>query len=172
MYGRTHWVDHVTTPSNCYKITANGDGTYTIAPAGTVMQQGTAQDQIHFNNLEVGVADSHIAVNLLLNAIRQMQWETNEIKVDIDNRQWTVERGTVTLTNSLKFPFNNSQQSVALANTKSNTDYIILTEVVSASGNVGEIEIADKLVNGFKIAYTGSAANVTINYIVIGGYLK
>lgn len=129
------------------------------------MQQGTAQDQIHFNNIEVGIADGHIAVNLLLNAIRQTNWELNDT-------QWTVEHGTVTLTNSLKFPFNNSQQSVALATAKSNTDYIILTEVVSASGNVGEIEIADKLVNGFKISYTGSAANVTINYIVIGVYIK
>ena len=172
MYPRTIWADHVTTPSNCYNITKNNDGTYIIAPAGTVMQQGTAQDQVHFNNMEVGIADSHIALNLLINALRQIQWESDEIKVDLDNHSWSAERGTVTLTNTLNFPFNNSQNSVALITPKSNTDYIILTEVVSANGNVGEIEISDKLTNGFKIAYTGSASSVNIKYTVIGGYLK
>jgi len=43
---------------------------------------------------------------------------------------------------------------------------------MSAIGNPGEIVVSDKLVNGFKIAHTGSAPSVTIKYTVIGGVLK
>lgn len=158
MYQLTEWKDHVTLPANCFKITDNGDGTVTITPAGTVMQQGTPQDQTHFSNLEKGVFDAHTAALLLLSFARQNAWE--------------VERGTKQLTNGAKYPFNSSQASVALTLGRENGDYIVLTEVVSADGNVGEVIVSDKLTNGFKLAFTGSAASATINYIVIGGLLR
>ena len=81
-----------------------------------------------------------------------------------------MEKGTVTLTNSKEFPFNNSIRSVNLVNERASTDYIVTTRVTSFTGNVGEIEISDKLVNGFKIAHTGSASSVTVEYMVTGGY--
>lgn len=158
MYTPTRWQDHVTSPSNCFTITDRGDGTYIITPAGEVMQQGTPQDQLHFNNIENGIFDSQLAISLLLNLARQQAWE--------------VERGSVTLTNNKAFPFNGSQQTVALSAGKENGDYIVLTEVASFSGNVGEIVVSDKLCNGFKIAFTGSATSAVINYIVIGGILR
>lgn len=81
-----------------------------------------------------------------------------------------MEKGTVTLTNSKAFPFNNSIKSVNLVNERASTDYIVTTRVTAFTGNVGEIEISDKLVNGFKIAHTGSASSVTVGYMVTGGY--
>ena len=158
MYARTYWEDEVRSPSNRYTLTQNSDGTYTIVKAGTVMQQGTFQDQQHFNNIETGIYDTQAALMLLFNAFRQNEWE--------------IERGQVSLTNNAIYPQNNSAQTVALQLPKENGDYIVLTEVVSFSGNVGEVEISDKLANGFKIGYTGSAASAVIKYTVIGGYLK
>ena len=158
MYARTYWEDEVRSPSNRYTLTQNSDGTYTIVKAGTVMQQGTFQDQQHFNNIETGIYHTQAALMLLFNAFRQNEWE--------------IERGQVSLTNNAIYPQNNSAQTVALQLPKENGDYIVLTEVVSFSGNVGEVEISDKLANGFKIGYTGSAASAVIKYTVIGGYLK
>lgn len=158
MYQRTYWEDEVRSPSNRYTVTDNADGTKTITKAGTVMQQGTFQDQEHFNNMEAGITDAHLAAQLMLNALRQNEWE--------------IERGEVTLTNNAIYPMNNSAQSVALQLPKENGDYVVLAEVKSFSGNVGEVVVSDKLANGFKIGYTGSASAATIKYSVIGGLLK
>ena len=46
MYHRTHWLDHVTDQN------------------GAVIQQGTLQDQAHFNNMEVGIADANFAAQV------------------------------------------------------------------------------------------------------------
>ena len=158
MYSRTYWQDHVTSPSDTFTITNNGDGTSKITRAGTVQQQGTPQDEDHFNNMEEGIFDAHLMATLLLNYARQMGWE--------------VETGTVTLTNSSKYPFNNSQKSVALELPKESTDYVVLIQSVTPDFAVGDIKITDKLLNGFKIAYDGSAESAVIAYTVIGGYMK
>lgn len=158
MYQRTYWQDHVRVPDNTYNIKSNGDGTSTITPAGKVMQQGTSQDQSHFNNMEVGISDAHAAIGLLLNFARQ--------------NAWVVERGQVDLTNTGIYPFNNSAKTVALDTVQDVTDYIVVAEAASAAGNVGEIVATDKLANGFKLGYTGSAKSATIKYTVIGGLMK
>ena len=75
----------------------------------------------------------------------------------------------MTLTNSLEFPFNNSEKSVSIT-TQDNAKYVVLTEIVSAVGNPGEIEVSDKLNNGFKLSFTGSASQVIVKYTVIGGF--
>ena len=202
MYDWTKWLDHVTSPSNRFNLVKNDDGTYTITPAGTVMQEGTPQDQEHFNNMEGGILDAHITAGLIFNALRQLEWAHEEqaetftgatlLDVDVVTRlilnlarqnKWDIEdiqkwisdhdsfeTGTVTLTNSLKFPFNNSKRSVSLSKTRNTTNYVVLTEVSSFTGNVGEIEVSDKLLNGFKIAHTGSSSSVTVKYVVIGGF--
>jgi hypothetical protein len=46
--------------------------------------------------------------------------------------------------------------------------YWVFAEFVRASGDAGDIVISDRAVNGFKIAYTGSAAQAEIRYCVIG----
>ena len=169
MYPWQYWLDHVTDPSNVFTVVDNGDGTYTITPAGTVMQQGTPQDQAHFNNIEAGVLDAHMMASLLLNFARQMGWRVEDIEAYIAEHN-VVETGTVTLHNSLSFPFNNSVQTVALTREQQSVNYVVITNIGAFDGNVGDIEVTDRLVNGFKVAYTGSAASATINYIVIGGF--
>jgi len=77
--------------------------------------------------------------------------------------------GTVTLTNTKQYPFNNSIQTVALKASRQNQDYSVLTEVLSAAGDVGDVLISSRAVNGFKIEFTGSAGLAVIKYHVIGG---
>jgi hypothetical protein len=102
--------------------------------------------------------DALLALGLLSNAQRQNEWE--------------IERGTVTLTNTEIYPFNNSQISIPLAIEREGNDYVVHTDVVAEDGNAGEIVVSDKLSNGFKLKFTGSATSVTVKYAVIGGYLK
>jgi hypothetical protein len=109
--------------------------------------------------------DKDTAVKLLLNAFRQHEWQ-NEADAPI------CEQGTVTLTNNGKFPFNDSQQTVALTKPQKNTKYAIIADIKSASGNPGEVVASDKQVNGFKLAFTGSGTSAVVEYIVIGGIIK
>lgn len=83
-----------------------------------------------------------------------------------------VETGTVTLTNSLEFPFNNSRKTVALVTAQANSDYLVDVEVDEANGNVGEIIVSSRMTNGFAIEFTGSATSVSVNYFVIGGFTE
>ena len=178
MRSRTYWQDHVLSETNKYTVqqTTLGDDVYNITPYGTVMQQGTFQDADHFNSVEEGLTAEEIAANLALILGRQALWMAQDNASDITDlsedmeKLHTVETGTVTLTNSLKYPFNNSQKTVALTTARDNGNYVVVASIQSATGNVGEIEITDQLANGFKIAYTGSASSVTVAYKVIGGY--
>lgn len=158
-YLRTFWADHVLSLQNRFKVVKNeSDNNYTITPAGEVVQRGTPQNAEHFNNMEEGICDAHLASVLTLIGMRQ-----NRIDV---------EHGTVQLTNSSEYPFNNSRKSVSLSASRNSNDYIVVTEVVSAAGNVGEIVVSEKLKNGFKLEFTGSAISVTVNYTVIGRYFE
>ena len=159
MYNRTIWVDETDEFENRYTETVNSDGTITHTKVtGEVYVEGTPQSAVNFNNIEDAVVDAHVASSLLLMLARQNSWE--------------IEKGSVELTNTSAYPFNNSKTTVALSNGKENGDYVVLTEVSAFSGNVGEIVVSDKLRNGFKVEYTGSASSVTVDYIVIGGILK
>ena len=66
----------------------------------------------------------------------------------------------------------NSKKSVSLGKNMGSTSYLVMTELVKSDGPVGDIEVSEKLVNGFKLAYNGSAKSATIKYIAIGGTLK
>ena len=105
--------------------------------------------------------DKDLSVALLINAFRQHIWDGI-----------LCEYGSTTLTNTQKFPFNNSTKSVALVNRQDNIKYAVIPEFGSVSGNAGEIVVSDKQVNGFKLGYTGSASSAVVNYIVIGGIIK
>ena len=79
---------------------------------------------------------------------------------------------TATLTNSQKYPFNNSIKTIALGNSnlRNTKDYTIIVEVESYTGGcVGNIVISDKMLNGFKVAHTGSATEVNLKIYVQGG---
>ena len=77
-----------------------------------------------------------------------------------------METGVVKLTNTKEYPLNDSEKTIALEHERNDTDYIILTEVIDADVLVGDIRVYDKAVNGFRIAYSGSAKNADIKYIV------
>lgn len=111
-------------------------------------------------------ADGDISGKLILNALRQHIWQNEEDAL-------ICEEGTATLTNSRKYPFNNSIQTVALSKPQKNTKYVIIAEITGASkGSAGDVVFSDKQVNGFKIAFTGGAKSATVKYYVIGGIIK
>ena len=109
--------------------------------------------------------DGDVASKLIVNALRQHIWQS-------EDEELTCEDGSVTLTNTKKFPFNDSKKSVSLAKTQKNTKYVIIAEVTSVAGNIGDIIVSDRLTNGFKMAFTGGAKSVTVKYYVIGGFIK
>ncbi|MBU5438279.1 hypothetical protein KQI42_09680 [Tissierella sp. MSJ-40] len=160
-YKRTFWQDHVTQYENRYKEIDNGDGTVTHEPVeGAVIQQGTAQNGANFNNIEEGI----FAANEMGNeAIRMLQHHGQTFKKLIG------EIGEVTLTNSLEYPFNNSMTTIDLVHKQDTIDYTVDIDIKNTSGDVGRIIIKDKQLNGFKIAFTGSAPSVAVRYIVKGG---
>ena len=174
MYSRTYWVDHALSETNKFKITQVSGDIHTIVPYGTVMQQGVPQDAAHFNNIEEALSAHEIALGLHSNALMQHMDEIkkNAALAEVVDKLHTVETGTVTLTNSAKYPFNNSQKTVALAAQRNSPAYVVITEVKSFVGNVGEIVVSDILANGFKIAFTGSATSVTVEYKILGGYTR
>jgi D-serine deaminase-like pyridoxal phosphate-dependent protein len=79
------------------------------------------------------------------------------------------EKGSVVLVNTKQYPFNDSVATVALKAERADRDYFVFTEVLSAAGEVGDVIVSAKAVNGFKLAYTGSAERAEIGYQVTGG---
>lgn len=80
-----------------------------------------------------------------------------------------VERGTANLTNTKLYPFNDSEKTISLVTARVNLNYIVDVEVAIPSSTIGDIEVYDKQLNGFKIRFTGSVAFKQINYYVSGG---
>jgi hypothetical protein len=98
----------------------------------------------------------------LLLQIRRHQRSLEELEGEIKE---------VALTNSLAYPFNGSAMTVALDHERDTLAYQVNTEVISADGFVGDVEVYDKALNGFKLRYTGSARNVQLRYYVQGGMI-
>lgn len=161
-YPKTFWQDHVTEFDDRFREINNGDGTITHVPEeGEVIQQGTPQNARNFGNLEDGVFSANAlgmeAARLLLLHQRTLNGLASE-------------SGEITLTNSQKYPFNNSVKTVALKQNMDTTAYTVEVDVLSAAGEVGRIVVTDKQRNGFKLAYTGSAKSATLKYFVKGGF--
>lgn len=161
-YKRTTWQDHVTEYSNRYNETTNPDGSITHTPVeGEVIQQGTPQNAANFNNMEEGI---FAADQLATEAARMAK---------VNSRGLDAVKGetiSTTLTNSQKYPFNNSQKTVSLTQKKTTNDYVVEIELVSAAGGgVGDFVVTDKLLNGFKLAFTGGATSVSVICHVKGG---
>lgn len=157
------WKDHSVTPDKTYSVQENPDGTITLTPSGKVVQQGTNMSAVNFNNLETGVLAANISAAEALRVCRLIQDDITGLKGIVK---------TVALTNRMDYPFNNSVKTVALTSeeVRRTKDYTVIAEIVShTTGGVGDIVISDKLVNGFKVAYTGSTSEVTLNLYVQGG---
>lgn len=76
------------------------------------------------------------------------------------------------LTNTQSYPFNNSVKTLALTGDKVrlNQNYTIIVEATRVvDGFLGDVVVSDKLLNGFKVAYTGSAKSAHVKCYVQGG---
>lgn len=164
MYKRQYWQDHVTQYENRFRETNNRDGTINHIPVeGEVLQEGTPQNASNFNNLEEGLFAANELGGECTRVLLQQRRELNMVKG---------ESGTVTLTNTLAYPFNNSVVTVPLVTKRDTIDYTVEVDAdAGVIGNVGRFIITDRLLNGFKIAFTGGAASVTVKYTVRGGVL-
>lgn len=140
MYRRTFWLDKV-----------EDTDTHEI------IQEGTDQSARNFNNAEHGISDVNLAAALIL------------ISASITAEQVATEEKTVTLKNTQSYPFNNSIQTIALSKARNFTDYTVEAEVLEHSGSVGDVRIFDRMLNGFKIAYDGSAQSAIIKLRIKGG---
>lgn len=140
MYRNTQWIDEVKDQET-----------------EEVIQEGTPQSAGNFNNMEHGISDAHLAAALLI------------IQSGLTADQVATEEKTVTLSNSQSYPFNNSTQTIALSTVRNFTDYTVEAEVLDHSGSVGDVRIFDRMLNGFKVAYDGSAKSATIKLRIKGG---
>ena len=140
MYRNTHWIDEVKDQET-----------------EEVIQEGTPQSAGNFNNMEGGISDAHLAAALLI------------IQSGLTADQVATEEKTVTLSNSQSYPFNNSTQTIALSRVRNFTDYTVEAEITDHDGNVGDVRIFDRMLNGFKVAYDGSAKSATIKLRIKGG---
>jgi len=156
------WKDHAVTPGNTYSVTENDDGTITLTTAGRIVQQGTNMSAVNFNNMEQGIFAANVLTAESIRMIMMLQNKTDSLEGIILEE---------TLTNSKKYPFNDSVKTIALGNEnlRNNKDYTVIVETEAADGFVGDIVITDKMLNGFKIAYTGSASSVKVKCYVQGG---
>ena len=163
MYGWTNWENHVSQYEDRYRETTNSDGTITHTPVeGEVISEGTPQDADHFNKMEDGITNAGELAALLALTINQLERNIADL---------SGEKINVKLTNIMDYPFNSPAKTVALDIARNHKDYTIDYDIVSKTGGfVGDIEISDKLLNGFKIAHTGSAREVELNIYVKGGF--
>lgn len=162
MYNWTEWQDHVTEFEDRYKESNNDDGTVTHTPIeGEVLQQGTPQSAKNFNHMEDGISNAGELSSLLTTIILHQNQQLQNLSGDILE---------VELTNSQEYPFNNSIKTIALERPRNHLDYTVTSEIEEyAGGNIGDVIVTQKLKNGFKIAYTGSAKEVKLKIFVKGG---
>lgn len=157
---------------------------------GTIIQVGTKLSAKNMNNIEerieinkFGLAD---LVQRLLQVIRKTNetfFKSNENSLSIATifqKMTQTERSVesvvgetinVTLTNTKKFPFNNSDMTVTLSETRDSLDYQVVHEIVSGN-QVGDVVVYDKQTNGFKVKYTGSASSADIRLHIRGGMIQ
>ena len=163
MYQYVLWKDHAVDPAHTYKVTENADGTITLTRVGKVIQQGTNLSAENFNRMEAGIfgaAGTALETAMMVRKAMDKAEALEGIVLTVD------------LTNSQKYPFNNSQKTVAFpsAAVRNNKDYTVIVEVQTVAGGfVGDIKISDKMLNGFKIQYSGSATSATLKLYIQGG---
>lgn len=162
MYQKNLWQDHVVEYPNRFKETNLGNGMVEEVPApGEIIQQGTPQSARNFNNMEEGIFNANELTDYLM--IQTLQ---NARRIETVRG----ESSTVKMTNNQAYPFNSSGSTIALVTPRDTTDYFVMVEVLNeAGGSAGNVTVYNKLANGFKIKFDGSAKEVTVRYNVTGG---
>ena len=143
----------------------DGMGTGTYEPTFWLddvpgIQEGTPQDEQHFNNMECGINGSNLLGEFLAEVVKKHGAQLGNVDGEV------IE---VTLTNTQGAFFNNSTKTVALPVNRDTLDYVVDAEILGDVNNVGDIVVFDKQVNGFKVKYTGSATTVSLKLYVHGG---
>lgn len=155
--------DHVVQYPNRFRMTnLGGDLIQLDKEPGEIIQQGTPLNGTNMNALDLAAiqADTLAVENSL-----EIRW----LKDRTDAQEG--EQIQVTLTNKQTYPFNDSQKAISLTKNRNRKNYTVLAEVVSSvGGGIGEISITDKMLNGFKVSYSGAASSVTLILVVQGGY--
>lgn len=128
---------------------------------GNVTREGTLFDQNNMRHIEYGVFESEERNSSILVSLLQAKRDIDGVKgLEVSK----------TLTNTQSYPFNNSKATVSLPALRNNNGYYVIVEATSVTGGeVGEFIVSDKLLNGFKLEFTGSASSVTARCIVVGG---
>ena len=145
LYKATKWLDHVTQYPMRRRITNNKDGTADIVRAeGDVIQQGTPRNAKNYNNMEEGILANQILALFLQQETLQLQ------RAAAENHG---EFGVVTIKNTNKYPFSSGSITVPIKEKRSNLDYVVQIEVSETDGNIETIEVFDKQLNGFKLAF-------------------
>lgn len=157
-----NWKDHVVENPERYKVTDLGNGLQKMEKSpGEIVQQGTPMNAKNFNDMDLAAIEAILMSSENSRLIRHLLLKTEALEG---------EQLQITLNNAQKYPFNNSKKTVPLSQNKNKKTYSVMVEVLSKTGgSIGDIEVTDKLLNGFKIAYTGSASQVVVNCIVQGG---
>ncbi|MEG1562544.1 MAG: hypothetical protein RR365_02265 [Bacteroides sp.] len=160
-YPRNNWIDEAVQYPDRFAMQTLASGMVNLIPSpGTVDTVGTPQSAVNFNRLECGILDAQTALSLLALNLQLFK-----------DTIGTMEIGIVTLTNTLKMPFNNSCKTVSLAKPRLSLGYgvEIIGAVASDAKPIGDIIASARQLNGFALAYSGSAASVTIKYKITGG---
>ena len=162
MKGLINWKNEVVEHPDWFYLEDLGGGVVKLTPdPGEVIQEGVPQDEDNLNEMDNGAWE----------ALQAAKWNALHIKYlqdKADALQGEVIR--VTLTNTQKYPFNNSKKTVTLGTQRTYKNYTVLTEVIdSTGGGVGDIRISDRLTNAFKLEHTGGASSVVIDCYVQGG---
>lgn len=161
MRSLVNWKDMVCEFPNRFAQTVEGDKVTLQRSPGTVRTQGTPQNATNFNTMDLAALE---AMLMSSEAMRMLLRQNEELK------GITGEVIEATLTNSQVYPHNNSIKTLQIVTPRNTKDYTITVEAVSVTGGAaGEFEISDKLLNGFKIKYTGSASSVAVRCYVRGG---
>ena len=147
-----NWKDHVVQYPGRFEEQVLGGGLVQHTPSpGKVEQQGTPQNATNLNTMDLAALEAMLMASENSRNILLMGRIMEGLSGD---------KIQVTLT----------KKTVQLPVTKNNMKYTVSCEVVEVEGGaVGEFEFSDKLLNGFKIAYTGSATKVIVNCYVRGG---
>ncbi|MBQ9347359.1 MAG: hypothetical protein IJT94_08500 [Oscillibacter sp.] len=157
-----NWKDREVQYPNRYDQSDLGGGKVQITPSpGEVREEGTPQNAANFNKMDLAAFEALLIGNENTRMLGQAMRDIDGVKGLLVD---------VTLTNSQAYPFNNSQQTVQLPALRNTKDYFVIPETVECSGGfAGEYVVTDKLLNGFKIAFTGSASTVKVRCHVVGG---
>ena len=172
MYNQTRWVDRATQYEDLYTESSGINGTTRHVPyEGEVVDEGTPQDAAHFNNIESGIQDVTMALQIFMTDAYHKH-QIDAAHQELMDAEVLGEQKEVKLTNSAKYPFNSTMdipETVSLTQVRKNKFYSVECEIKSHKGEVGELIVTQKAENGFKLSFNGAGSEVVVTVRVKGG---